>query len=1084
MHAIQTILVAFILLITLVLSPLATASSGQAEENDDVVKNENSYYPLSTSAPLSRGAFDVPPIYIQNAIKGIIPNVSPQNLKSYVTKLQNFGSRLYRAPGMFNASIWLHDVLKGNGRLEAEYHNFTIVRPTWGTFTLSNVILTLPGLNQSSDRIFYMFAHSDAVQFTDSNQWLTNTPGADDDASGCSAALEAARVLSRHKFQDTIKFAFFNAEEIGLVGSNRYAANMSAWGENVVGSIDYDMIGYSVGSYEYDLTLRWNPASADQGLYEVGVNDRYNIGLSLDAAETSSNIPSDIQSFYNNGFPGVFGIEYDFSPYYHSTSDLVKYLNMTLIEKCTKLAVASLAEMARLMFTDLTVLPGDLTVSNTKPIVGESVNVSVNIINSGNLNASDVEVVFYSAGEPFASKRISVPAYGVNSTNVTWNATMGFHNITVSVDPKNEIIEADETNNTAWMHVLVNDIPKCVFTATPTKVYTSEAIRFNGTNSYDLFGGVIHYKFLFGDGNGTGWVNSSLVTHAYSDDGLFTASLMVRDEHGLESLPVNISIIVLNQAPLANPGSNVTITRTRAPIQFYSNASDPDGEFTLLWKFGDGSKSNEPAPIFSYNESGDYSVELFVVDDDNASTKYLLNIEIRNRPPICDIDVNILKGNITSEFIFTPVIKDLDSELFNIQWFFGDGKSNERLTTKIENTSHLYSHPGTYLVSLRVSDPEGAEASANITVTVTDLPPVAIAKVTPIIINTSEEVTFSGLDSYDLEGPVTYYWFLDYGSGLAIADDSFSLSFTTPGEITGTLKVSDNSGQSNIISLPTITVLNRPPMAKFLSMGDLIESETIYFDASQSTDPEGSITYLWEFESGKISTVGPVTTNIFPKPGIYTVTLKVTDEHGDTSTMYEVIEIKARSDEPIPNGSSNGDSNGTKPGDNGLTKEDDRSESDSFIYILLATNIIFIVLFIIFLVFSLIAKRKNKEDELSDRAPGPPGEPPPIQDHPPPTQEELLAPPVMEPLPDRTVQYGNGESEVTGIDDDYFAPLPKTQQDQFVQPQPESLPEYSASGTYYQEPPPPPPPSQQQTYQEYIPPPSQSEKKNGQEYRN
>jgi PKD repeat protein len=1080
MRVIQTFLVTSFLIITLVLSPIATASSDLTGSNDDTSVDETDYQPLSSSAPLSRGAFDVPPNHIQNAIKGIIPNVSPQNLKSYVTTLQNFGSRLYRAPGMFNASIWLHDVLEGNGRLEAEYHNFTIVRPTWGTFTLSNVILTLPGLNQSSDRIFYMFAHSDAVQFTDSNQWLTNTPGADDDASGCSSVLEAARVLSRHKFQDTIKFAFFNAEEIGLVGSNRYAANMSAWGENVVGSIDYDMIGYSVGNYEYDLTLRWNPASADQGLYEVGVNDRYNIGLTLDAAETSGGIPSDIQSFYNHGFPGVFGIEYDFSPYYHSTSDLVKFLNMTLMEKCTKLAVASLAEMARLMYTDLTVLPEDLTVSNTQPIVGDVVNISINITNTGNLNASDVEVVFYSAGEPFASKRLSVPAFGVNTTNVTWNATMGVYNITVSVDPKNEIIEADETNNTAWTHILVNDRPKCVFSASPLKVYTGEAVKFNGTNSYDLFGGVVQYNFSFGDGIGTGWENLSLVTHAYSDDGLYTAMLIVKDQYGLDSYPVNTSIIVLNRPPLANPGSNVTITRTLSPIQFYANASDPDGEFAILWNFGDGFQSTDVDPIHSYNESGDYSVELLVMDDDNASVSYTLIVRIRNRPLVCDIEVNFINGNITTEFIFRPIIKDKDSDLFKVQWYFGDGRSSEYNIMEIKNSSHVYSKPGVYDVRLVVSDLEGAEATANITITVKDLPPVAIVKVTPIIINTSESVAFTGTSSYDLEGPVTYYWTLDYGPGLAIADGSFSYSFAKPGEFSGTLKVTDSYGQSNIVILPTITVLNQPPVAKFKIMGDLMESETIYFDASQSNDPEGSITYLWEFDSGKMSIVGPITTNIFPKPGFYTVTLKVTDEHGDSSSVHEIIEIKAGSEDPPPNGSGNG--NDTKPQDNETTKGEEDSESDSFIYILLASNIIFIVLFIIFLVFSLIAKNKRKDEGYVNHGPGPPGQPPPpIQDYPPPTQEQLLEPPVMEPLPDQTPPYDYGTGEIAGADSDYFAPLPQEQQEQqkqYGQPPTESLPAYP--GDYYQEP--PPPPSQQQPYQEYIPPPTPSDKKPDQDF--
>jgi PKD repeat protein len=861
---------------------------------------------------------------------------------------------------------------------------------------------------------------------------------------------------------------------------------MSAWGENVVGSIDYDMIGYSVGNYEYDLTMRWNPASSDQGLYEVGANDRYNIGLKLDAAETTSGIPSDIQSFYNHGFPGVFGIEYDFSPYYHSTSDLVKFLNMTLVDKCTKLAVASLAEMARLMFTDLTVLPGDLTVSNTLPIVDEAVNVSVNITNTGNLNASDVEVVFYSAGEPFASKR---------------NATMGIHNITVSVDPKNEIIEADETNNTAWTHVLANDRPKCVFTATPTKVFTSEAVKFNGTNSYDLFGGVVQYNFSFGDGYGTGWVNSSLVTHAYADDGLYSTSLVVKDGHGLESLPVNISIIVLNRPPLATPGSNVTITRTRSPIQFYANASDPDGVISVLWNFGDGSssQSSDLNPIYSFNESGQYIVELLVEDDDGAFENYQLSININNRPHECMLNVTPSVGNITTEFLFGYEIFDMDSNEFLIYWDFGDGSTRPTVynitlsdihkMSYIPEFYHTYKKTGIYNVILTVKDNNGIEATANVTVTVLDLPPIAVAREIPSEVRTFENVNFNGIDSYDLEGAIFYHW--SFGDGNGSSEMAPVHSFSTPGIYDISLRVIDTQGQTDTFYLPALIVNNRLPVAKFKSLGDFIESETIYFDASQSNDPEGSITYLWEFDLDKTSIVGPVTTNIFPKPGIYTVTLKVTDEHGDTSLVHEIIEIKASSDGSPSNGGDKPNGNDTKPVDNTTTKRDDEGESDSFVYILLVTNIIFIVLFIIFLVFSLIARgRRKDEEEFREQAPWPP---PPLQDYPPSPpgppgyppdqgQVQVQIPPVIEPIPEQTVQYGNDQPEMAGTDQDYFAPLPQIQPQE--QPQVESLPAYSEPA--YQEPPmppsqtgapastqaPPPEPIQNQPYQEYIPPPT------------
>ncbi len=958
------------LLIGLTFIPLISAMELNGTSNVYQIENAPDYYPLQDEL------FTAPDLYTQDAVKSIITEVSEQNLKSYITTLQNFGSRLYRAPGMFNASIWLHDMLKGNGRLEVGYHNFTIERPVWGTFTLSNVILTLPGLNASSDRIYYMFAHSDAVQFTDSNQWLTNTPGADDDASGCAAILETARIMSRYKFQDTIKFAFFNAEEIGLVGSERYAANMSVWGENVIGSIDYDMIGYSSGSLSYDLDLRYNPASAAQGIYEVDVNDRYQIGLTINAAQTSGGIPSDIQSFYDHGFPGVFAIEYDFSPYYHTTSDLVKYLNMTLVSKCTKLAVASLSEMARLMYTDPTIAPNQVKASNAYSIAGEMINISVNVTNTGNLDTSNAELVFSVDGEPFYHTQISVPAYGFNTTNATWNTTLGSHNITVTIDPKNEIIEANETNNFAWIHILVNDKPNAILTAIPLQVYTYEPVLFNGSNSYDIYGGVDQYNISFGDDNYTGWSRNRITEYSYPDDGKYFVSLIVKDIYNETSKPVSLTLQVLNRPPMANPSSNLTETYTNSSIQFYANATDLDGIVTVKWKFGEGSESTELNPIFSYNTSGQFKVELQVIDDDGAIENYNLLINIKNRPHDCILNVSPVFGNITTKFLFKYEISDVDSYDFFISWEFGDSNtwpnklnSNDQTHLEVHKLSELYSSefyysynkPGIYNIIITVKDEDGGEAIDNVTVTVLDIPPTAvISAVQPdyFEFDSYDNIYFDGRGSFDLEGPIFYFW--DFDDGNTSQGSTTMHSYSRPGNYNITLKVTDNAGQNDITNI-SIKINNQPPTARFKTYGNHIVYSTLLFDGSQSSDPEGVLFYYWDFGDNKTSTNGPIVDHVYNKPGVYTVKLTVTDEHGKTAFIEKVLTILSKPNDGTINNNNNTDGNKTDSKDDNKTKSK-TDEDDSWIfYILFTTNIIFIILFILFLIIFLLVWRKQKK---------------------------------------------------------------------------------------------------------------------------
>jgi PKD repeat protein len=798
-----------------------------------------------------------------------------------------------------------------------------------------------------------MFAHSDAVQTTDSSQWLTNTPGADDDGSGCAAALEAARVLSQYQFQDTIKFAFFNAEEIGLVGSNRYAQTMSNRNENVPGSIDYDMIGYSIGTRPYDLNLKYNPASAAQGQYIVGVNNRYNIGLTIRTTQTTGFIPSDISSFYSYGFPGVFGIEEHFSPYYHTTNDLVKYINFTLVERCTKLAVASLSEMARIMYTDVSITAGDISIANATPTEDDNITIELNITNTGSVDAKDMELLLHINGYPKANPRISVPANSTIKTNISWIAYPGQHNLSITLDPKNEIAEWDEINNSAYTKLIVNDRPKAVLTSNPTSVLTNETIMFNGTHSWDLLGGVVEYNFSFGDGNGTGWVGTPAVSHAYPEDGIYNASLKVRDLIGAESKATYLPIIVHNRAPFADPSSNLTKTFTLVPIQFVSNAVDPDGYVFTHWHFGDGFENSTSNPVHSYSKSGFYEVRLDIKDDDGAGGSYYLMLIIENRPPVCTIDTNRIAGNITTNFMFTANASDADGIITTYSWELGDGTIQDT-----EMISHTYDAPGDYIVRLMVRDDEGYEARAQLAITVEDLPPVAIGEAIPTEVLTYESIFFTGEDSYDLEGPVTYHW--NFNDGNTSSEASPIHEYQTPGTYIVILTVRDYVGQEAVINLSPILVQNRPPNAKFKVFGNFTENGKLYFDGTDSNDPDGNISYQWLFSDGTIAQ-GRIVEHVFSAPGNYSIELIVTDNAGESDTAQDNITVQAIYN---PSTEANTTDKDTSPIINPKQPKTQKENYSGYYSIIIAINFLLVVIIVIVIVWSVLRPRKSKYPEI------------------------------------------------------------------------------------------------------------------------
>jgi len=279
------------------------------------------------------------------AFGGEIDNmVAAVNQLSYTGKIQtleNFGTRYSYAPENDTAGNWIYDQFVGFG-LATERHWFSI-----GGDQRMNVIATLPGYVYP-DEVVFICGHYDCT----SEDPYNSAPGADDNASGTAATIEAARVLSGYTFERTIMFAAWSGEEQGLVGSGAYVADIAAAGMDVVACYNLDMIAYSgTDPAPPDLVIYTNSSSlpvanllSDAILYYVPTQVEPVI-------DTSALTASDHASFWNHGYQAVLGIEDeawgdDFSPYYHSTSDLVVNCDLAYATACTKAGVAAVAETA------------------------------------------------------------------------------------------------------------------------------------------------------------------------------------------------------------------------------------------------------------------------------------------------------------------------------------------------------------------------------------------------------------------------------------------------------------------------------------------------------------------------------------------------------------------------------------------------------------------------------------------------------------------------------------------------------------------------------------------------------------------
>ena len=96
------------------------------------------------------------------------------------------------------------------------------------------------------DRVIVISGHLDS-RVTDVMNVTADAPGANDDASGVAAVMEAARVLSRHRFPATLVFAALSGEEQGLYGGKVLADYAKAKGWRVEADLNNDIVGNSEG---------------------------------------------------------------------------------------------------------------------------------------------------------------------------------------------------------------------------------------------------------------------------------------------------------------------------------------------------------------------------------------------------------------------------------------------------------------------------------------------------------------------------------------------------------------------------------------------------------------------------------------------------------------------------------------------------------------------------------------------------------------------------------------------------------------------------------------------------------------------
>ena len=259
------------------------------------------------------------------AFQPLLARINPSRWFSALSTLASWKRNSYSSE-IDLARDWLAGEFGALG-LTVSTPSFTVS----GGSQIENVVGTLTGTTLPDEWIV-VGAHYDSRNTSVSN--TTNpSPGAEDNASGCAAVLELARVMADLRPKRTLKFVCFGGEEQNLIGSEAYAASLASSGElgKIKLAVIMDMIGYSSTS-AVDVLLETSSAlAAVLPQFQQAAAD-YSPGMTV--STSLAPFGSDHMPFINRAVPTLLLIEneWDSYPHYHKSTDTPANVTNALLQ--------------------------------------------------------------------------------------------------------------------------------------------------------------------------------------------------------------------------------------------------------------------------------------------------------------------------------------------------------------------------------------------------------------------------------------------------------------------------------------------------------------------------------------------------------------------------------------------------------------------------------------------------------------------------------------------------------------------------------------------------------------------------------
>ncbi len=438
--------------------------------------------------------------------------------------------------------------------------------------------------------------------------------------------------------------------------------------------------------------------------------------------------------------------------------------------------------------------------------------------------------------------------------------------------------------------------------AGPNRSETSGAtIEFDATNSYDPDGRDLNYIiWYFGDGQVS---RGAVVSHTYHQPGTYVVTLTVTDvcrTRGTDHAIVTITGDSTdpgdpcdgNVPPTAHVSGSPSAVLGDAILFNGNTSSDSDGQIDkFAWDFGDGSTAVGSFAGHNFLQPGTFTVTLTVTDDCGATDTDVMVVTITEPDPCAGNEAPVANAGLDRSaepgrtlWFSGANSRDADGWIAAYEWNFGDGSSTSGRTVP-----HVFADPGTYDVSLTVTDNCGASASQSVTVSIVAADPCAGNQAPTAnagsnrMADVGATLTFDAGGSSD-DGTITSFrW--TFGDGASATGRAVSHAFDEAGTYTVTLTVTDDCGAS--ASASVVATVSDPDNGGsdvvsaafgFTPQAPRVQ-DMVAFSADQAAAFEGDFYFRWDFGDGSYPGYGGAqVTRPFADPGSYTVTLTLIDK--------------------------------------------------------------------------------------------------------------------------------------------------------------------------------------------------------------